>query len=206
VNDYLATPQERPPLADVESPPESIDLPIPRSRFPAVLAAGLLFGGSLAWASAVFSAMDYQGLWTGASAGLGWAVTTATIFFLSVSFGNRVLLPRKRGWIARAVATLVIGVVVLLLFALFASFVSGNGAAAFLVLAICGALTVLVVRWRSPCPTRRDRVERLVLGVVYFTVVITSVCSLLPGVAKSLGQRGDRTHDARQTRGDDRTE
>ena len=69
-------PEVAPPTPEVEaaapvvSPEEMVSPAIRDGRRP-WLRAGVVFGGSLAWSTAVFGAMVEHELWTGASAGFG---------------------------------------------------------------------------------------------------------------------------------------
>ena len=51
------------------------------------LRAGVVFGGSLAWTTAVFGAMVEHELWTGASAGFGLTLVLAVLYVLSIRAG-----------------------------------------------------------------------------------------------------------------------
>jgi len=167
------------------------------------LRAGVMFGGSLAWAAAVFGAMVEHELWTGASAGLALTLAVATVWVLSVRSVYRSPVKNVRRLIRRAAATLVVGTILWMIFVFITLIVCERSAAgAMLVLGFFGMLTIFIVvgllsRGRSTA--RRDPAIRAVRALAWFTVLLVSVTTLVPPLADAMARRARRGHDLSTT-------
>ena len=110
----LSTPEVEAP-APVAKAEEMVSPAIRDGRRP-WLRAGMVFGGSLAWSTAVFGAMVEHELWTGASAGFGLTLALAVLFVLSIRAGYLSRVANVGQLIGRGLVTLTVGAVLWVIF------------------------------------------------------------------------------------------
>jgi hypothetical protein len=163
------------------------------------LRAGVLFGGGLTWCSAVFGAMVEHALWTGASAGFGWALTVSVAWALAVRAGYASAADGVRALFRRAAATLMVGAVLWGAYVFVTLVMCGRSAdGAMLVLGFLGILTVFVVLGvlgRTDRQRRGDRAVRLVRALAWLTVGLVSTTALVPPLADWMARRGRSPYD-----------
>jgi hypothetical protein len=205
----------------MSSPPEAI-APMPASEQGAPLAipeeinfvlvpeeprswlrAGVLFGGVLTWATAVFGAMAEHELWTGASAGFGLTLVLVTVYVLSVRSGYRSPAKSVRQVSRRALVTLVVGTVLWMMF-VFITLVlcERSSQAAMLVLGVLGMLTAFIVLGlfsRGRARERSDPAIRAVRALAWLTILLVSVTVLVPPLADAMARRAHRPRDGSTT-------
>jgi hypothetical protein len=178
------------------------------------LRAGVLFGGALAWSTAVFGAMAEHELWTGASAGFGLTLVLVSVYVLSIRAGYpsafRAFGEHPTGWIVRqffgrALATLVVGTVLWMIYVFITLVLCERSASgAMLVLGVLGMLVVFLVLGlfsRGRSIPRRDGAIRAVRALAWFTVLLVSVTALVPPLAEAMARRSRRGHDLPPTTG-----
>jgi len=167
------------------------------------LRAGVLFGGALTWSTAVFGAMVEHELWTGASAGFGLTLVLACVYVLAVRSGYRSHVGNVRQLVRRALATLVVGAALWMIFVFITLVLCDRSASgAMLVLGVLGVLTVFTVLGlfsRGRIPLRRDPAIRAVRALAWFTVLLVSVTALVPPLAEAMVRRARRGHDLSTT-------
>ncbi len=159
------------------------------------LRAGVLFGGALAWSTAVFGGVAEHDLWTGGSAGFGLTLVLVIVWVLSVRSVYRSPIRSVGRLIRRASATLVLGILLWVIFVFITLVVCERSASgAMLVLGFFGMLTIFIVvgllsRGRAP---RREPAIRAVRALAWLTVLLVSVTALLPPLAEAMARRGRR--------------
>jgi hypothetical protein len=166
------------------------------------LRAGVLFGGTLTWTTAVFGAMAEYGLWTGTSAGFGFTLMLIVVYVLSVRTAYATPFETVRQLLGRALAALVGGMVMWSMFVFIALVLCERSArGAMLVLGVLGMLaTFMVVGLFSPKRSgRRDPAITAVRALAWATVLLVSVTALMPPLAEAMARRGRRAHDTPDT-------
>jgi hypothetical protein len=162
------------------------------------LRAGVLFGGTLTWTTAVFGAMAEYGLWTGASAGFGLTLALIVVYVLSIRTAYATPFESVRALIGRALVTLVGGMLMWSMFVFIALVLCERSArGAMLVLGVLGMLATFMVvglfnRKRSG---RRDPAITAIRALAWVTVLLVSVTALMPPLAEAMARRGRRAHD-----------
>jgi len=159
------------------------------------LRAGVLFGGALAWSTAVFGGMAEHDLWTGGSAGFGLTLVLVILWVLSVRSVYRSPARSVGRLIRRAMATLALGIILWMIFVFITLVVCERSASgAMLVLGFFGMLTIFIVvgllsRGRTP---RHEPAIRAVRALAWLTVLLVSVTALVPPLAEAMARRGRR--------------
>jgi len=197
----LPPPEVEAPLP-VVNPEETVSPAIRDGRRP-WLRAGVVFGGSLAWSTAVFGAMVEHELWTGASAGFGLTLVLAVIYVLSIRAGYRSRVANFGQLIRRGLVTLVVGAVVWMIFVFMTLVLCERSASgAMLVLGVLGILTVFMVLGlfsRGRSLQRPELAIRAVRALAWITVLLVSVTALVPPLADAMVRRGRHAHEASTT-------
>jgi hypothetical protein len=201
----MATPAEAATPTAVASPDtpakiDSLELAFrKKSEWRTWLRAGALFGGVLAWATAVFGGLVEHDLWTGPSAGFGLAVVLAVMFVLTFRTVFREPAPGAPRLVARVLVTALVGLNIWGIYVFITLVVCERSAyGAMLVLGFFGMLTVffahgLVARREARPP--RDPAIRSVRVLAWMTVLLVSVTALVPPLAEAMARRAQR-HDA----------
>jgi hypothetical protein len=163
----------------------------------------VLFGGSLSWATAVFGAMAEHEMWIGASAGFGLTLVLVTVYVLSVRSGYRSPIKNVGQLVRRALATLVGGVILWMMFVFITLVLCERSAlGAMLVLGVLGMLTTFIVvglfsRGRIGQP--RDPSLRAVRALGWLTILLVSVTALIPPLAEAMVRRARQSHETAPT-------
>jgi hypothetical protein len=196
-----SSPEATPPQDETTiTMPEEPPFVQARGKSRAWLRAGVLFGGTLTWATAVFGAMAEHGLWTGASAGFGLVLVLVVVYVLSIRSAYESPARSVRQVLTRAVVTILGGGVMWSMFVFITLVLCERSAlGAMLVLGVFGMLATFMVVGlfgRKRSGPRHDPSVRAVRALAWITVLLVSVTALFPPFAEAMARRARRGHDA----------
>lgn len=174
----------------------------PGGEYKGWLGAASLFGGGLAWSTAVFGTLSEPGQLGGGTALLFWFMTLPIVWAIALRRGFFQPASDRRAFVLRSLLVVVGPIFFLFVGLLFP--LPGEALAWMLVLVGIGSYVTVAFRRRNYRGKSQDRATRMVRAMVWATLLFTTVWVLSPGLRELLD--GLHHRDSSTTSLDDNAE